>query len=487
MKTHTQPAVLLTTLGVLLSGCMLHDAGTGPSARRAGPQAEYRSFTAVERDKEHLPQQQDKELPEGAGLRDYLVYAALNNPGLEASFDRWKAALERVPQVKSLPDPRFTYRLFIEQVETRVGAQRQGFGLSQTLPWFGKLALRGDAAAEAARAERQRFEADKLELFYRVKDAYFEYYFLWRAIGIVKENIQLLKQIERVARTRYKVAAASHPSVIRAQVELGKLDDRLRSLEDLRGPIAARLNAAMNRPAGAPVPWPKAIQDRPVSVTDGQLLGWLRESNPQLQAMDYEIAASKHKIELAKKDYYPDVTVGLDYIDTATSVGGMNPGDDGKDPIVGMISINLPIWREKLAAAVRETRFRHRAAARAKTQKANSLSAALKLVVYRFRDAERKIDLYRDTLLPKARQSVSATQTSFSAGKATFTDLIDAERIFLEFALAYERALADRAQRLGELEMLVGKEIPRGGEAKTKSIDRADQSTKQRPGGDSHD
>jgi outer membrane protein TolC len=83
------------------------------------------------------------------------------------------------------------------------------------------------------------------------------------------------------------------------------------------------------------------------------------------------------------------------------------------------------------------------------------------MVLYRFRDAERKVDLYRDTLVPKAEQSLKATETAFRAGKATFTDLVDAERVLLEFELSHERALASHAQRLAELEMLIGRDLPR--------------------------
>ena len=101
------------------------------------------------------------------------------------------------------------------------------------------------------------------------------------------------------------------------------------------------------------------------------------------------------------------------------------------------------------------------------------LGAELKLVFYQFRDAERKINLYRDTLVPKATESVKATETSFKAGKGTFLDLIDSQRILLEFGLAYERALASRMQRLGELEMLVGKEIPTVGNPKGVSAVKA--------------
>ena len=258
------------------------------------------------------------------------------------------------------------------------------------------------------------------------------------------------------------MSAASHPEVIRAQVELGKLDDRLRSLRDLRHPIVARLNAAMNRRTGAELPWPKSIPQEPVSFTDEGMLAWLGQSNPELKAMDAEIATWKQKADLARREYFPDVTVGVDYVDIADSTGGRRPSEDGQDAVAVMASVNLPIWYDKLAAGVREARRRQWAASLAKRQRENDLASSLKLVLYWFRDAGRKATLFRDTLMPKAKQAVRTSETAFRAGKATFTDLIDAQRLLLEFELASERALVDRAQRLAEIEMLVGVPAPRG-------------------------
>ncbi len=207
-------------------------------------------------------------LDDSASIEDYLAYAALNNPGLEAAFNLWKAALERVLQEETLPDPRFTYRNFIREVETRVGPQKQSLGLSQLFPWFGKLALRGNVAAEAAKAARQRYEDEKLKLFFEVKDAFYEYYYLGQAIDVVKENYELLEYLERVARARYKTASAGHPDVIRAQVELGKLEDQLKSLRDLLTPVIARLNAVLNRPTNMKIPLPKTIPIEHPMFTD---------------------------------------------------------------------------------------------------------------------------------------------------------------------------------------------------------------------------
>jgi outer membrane protein TolC len=402
------------------------------------------------------------ELTESSKLSDYLAYAALNNPGLEAAFNRWKAAVERIPQVKALPDPRFNYLYYVQEVETRVGPQRHGFGIAQVFPWFGKLELRGNVATEAAHAARKRYEAVKLKLFFEVKNAYYEYYYLAKSVTINKENVNLVKHLESVARSRYKAAAGRHPDVVRAQVEIGKLEDRYKTLLDLQQPIVARLNAALNRPAEADIPWPSEIIVGDVNAVDEELLGKLTAENPELQALDFEISKSRQAIELATKNYYPDFNFGLNFIDTDTSSVG-SPPDDGKDPVIAMISLNLPLWRDKYDAGVREARARYYAAKHDKMEKTNSLSSELKMASYHLRDAERKIDLYGDALLPKARESLKVTESGYLSTTGSFTDLIDAQRIFLEFALAYERALTDHAQSLAKLEMLVGREISHSG------------------------
>lgn len=391
-------------------------------------------------------------------LSDYLAYAALNNPGLEAAFDDWTRALEMVPQVKSLPDPRFTYEYFIQEVETRVGPQQQAFALMQTFPWFGKLGTRGDIAGEAAEAAHQKYEAEKLRLFYRVKSAYFEYYYLARSIDITESNISLLANLESVARAKYRAGAANHPALIKAQVELGKLEDRLSSLKDLRTPTAARLNAVLGRPTGEDLPWPQSIDYEEVNLNDEELYRLLREANPELRALAHMTAREEKSVKLARKDYFPDITLGAKYIDTGQALDP-DMKDSGKDPLMVSLSMNLPLWFGKYRAAEREARARVSAAEKRHEDSESRLLAELSLALFHLRDAERKVDLYRDTLIPKAEEALSVTQRAFTADRADFFDLIEAERTLLEFQLSHERALVDHAERLSEIEMLIGKEI----------------------------
>jgi outer membrane protein TolC len=148
----------------------------------------------------------------------------------------------------------------------------------------------------------------------------------------------------------------------------------------------------------------------------------------------------------------------VDYVDTDDA---LNPelADSGKDPVMAMVSINVPIWHGKYRAAEREARLRMTAVENSREDTGRRLGADLALALYHFRDAERKVDLYGDTLLPKAEQSLAVAQQGFEAGKTTFISLIDAQRLLLEFQLAERRARADKGQRLAEIEMLTGREI----------------------------
>ncbi|MBC8206131.1 MAG: TolC family protein [Kiritimatiellales bacterium] len=390
-------------------------------------------------------------------LNDYLTEAAQNNPGLEAAFNNWKAALERVPQVTALPDPRFNYGYFIQEVETRVGPQRQKFGISQVFPWFGKLSLRGDAAMEMAEAEHQRYKQAKLNLFYRVKSAFFEYDYLHRSTEITLQHLILLQNMEEVARTRFQTGEVQQSALLQLQVELGKLDDKLRALEALRVPAAIRLSAALNRPSGEPLPWPQSEEKTLAVFSDDEAQQWLKDSSPELKQVDAMIRKETDAAALARKARYPDIMLGLDY--TQTDEALMSTPDSGKDPLMASVSINLPIWFGKLKAGEQEAAYRRAAAEELRVDAGNRLRADLQMALYNFRDAERKMNLYSDTLIPKAQQSLEVTREGFESGSLGFTALIEAQRTLLEFQLAADRAVADREIRLAEIEMLTGREF----------------------------
>ncbi len=394
-------------------------------------------------------------LDDSSVLADYLAYAALHNPELEAAFAKWRAALEKLPQVRALPNPMFTYGYFIEEVETRVGPQEHRVRIAQTFPWFGELDLRESLAARAADEAYEHYQAVKLGLFYKVKDAYYERYYLACAIELTSENIGLLEQFEQIARARYRVASAQHPDVIRVQVEVEKLKDRLRSLQDRRTPLTARLNAALNLETGTDLPWPTLIPNVSPPGEDAEVFAALKHDNPSLRALDRRIERHRLAADLARKAYYPDITLGLDYIATgeARMAGTSGSGDD---PVIASLTFSVPLWREKYDASVREALASRHAAAKERLGAGNSLVSEAQNVLYNYRDADRQAALFRDTLIPKAEQALEASLTAYQSASGGFIDVLDAERLLLEFQLSYKRAQASRMQMLAKLDMLIG-------------------------------
>ncbi len=399
-------------------------------------------------------------LPEPAALNDYVDYALRHSPALAAAYQEWRAAAERVPQARSLPDPQLGVGLVFDQVEQDASYMGERYSISQRFPWFGKLGLQGDIALEDVRLAARRYEAQRLQLAEQVTGAWFELAWLHAARAVAAENRALLASLESITRARYRVGETSLADVNRAQVELGRIDDQLRSLEDLRGPAAARLNALLGRPADAELggnfdaPSKQYVPELP-GLDDVRWLALAREYNPGLAAAEHAVERESRAEALARREYYPDVTLGVEYgRDANARMARMDGG--GADTVAGMISFSLPIRRGRIAAGVREARARLNAAAHAAQAEAFDLEAELQQALFVRRDTARRMQLYGSTLLPKARQSLASVETAYLTGEAGFSDLIEAHRVVLEFSLAHERAAADRARAIAGIRSLVG-------------------------------
>jgi outer membrane protein TolC len=351
-----------------------------------------------------------------------------------------------------------SYGRFIENVETRIGPQEQRFGLRQAYPWFGTLGAKEDVAFEASMAAFKKLQANRLRLFYQVKAAYYELYYLGRNIDITRENMELLKCWESVARTKYRVGLKKHPAVIKAQVELGKLEDKLLSLESRIEPVRAKLRAALNVVDTIILPLPSAIEIAEAELPRDSVIALADAYNPSLGAIRHMIDKEEAGAKLAGKSSFPNFTFGVDYIVTGEALNPSMP-ESGKDPWGLSVSMNLPIWFGKNKAKKNEAWARYRASKEKYGEAENQLTSLVELKLFEYDDALRKVQLYRDGLVPKAEQSLNAFYTAYQAGEADFLSVLDAQRQLLEFQLQYERSLTDLAKGKAELEMLTGTEL----------------------------
>lgn len=392
---------------------------------------------------------------EAIDLPGWVAYALDHNPEITAAIAQYEMAIAQVPQVTALPDPKLSYRYYLEEVETRVGPQKFAVGISQPLPWLSKLRLQGEVATQEASATAVRVSRVQNRIIADVASAWYELYYFDRALEIMRGNRDLVVHLERVARTRYGSGATGHPDVVRAQVELGKIENDLASLSDREAPLLARLNAALNRPGHAPIARPKQVPIKRISHPDEEIVRWVSINNPELRAIELDLSAAAISKERAKKDFLPDFSVGIDYIATG-SARSANVVGSGDDPISAAFTMTLPIHHGKYGAGVRAAEARIVSEKARRDQQLNKLHAETINALFRLRDAGRQIDLYRNTLLPKANESLVATQRAYSSGGSSFADLIDAQRVLLVFELAEVRAVADHNLARTSLEELMG-------------------------------
>ncbi len=305
--------------------------------------------------------------------------------------------------------------------------------------------------AEVARVE---LEDLRLEIDAAVRDSWYERAWLAEAQSVSRGHLDLLLHWEAVARTRLESGIGSHADVIQAQVELGKLEDRVRSLEDLGRPTDARLNEALGRDPAAPLPPAPALPAGGSLPEEAPLFAALAQSPAQV-AFLHRREATEQALEVARTSGAARWSVGAEYtlIDPARSSGVSGSGDDALALVVG---VDLPLWSSSYEAAERQQEARLRAVGRDQQANLDALGRQLELALFQLRDADRRAELYRESLIPKGEEALRALDTSYQSGEAGFLRLVDAQRVLLEFQLEAVRAETDRARALARVERLTG-------------------------------
>jgi cobalt-zinc-cadmium efflux system outer membrane protein len=400
----------------------------------------------------------------GPDVLKALVSEALKrNPALAAVAAEARAAREVPAQAGALPDPVLGGTGYLAPPETRVGPQRFMLTLSQRLPWFGKVGLRETAARHRADALESRWQAHRLSLVTQVRRLAHEIAFLDEHARIVREDERTLEHFEQLARARYASGYGLEQGVIKIQAEITKDENRLLDIADRRAALAAALNAVRDRPQDAALPVLPLPRYGEVAVDPGQLRVKALALRPEMARSDAQIAEADTRLELARKDYKPDFTVGVTYGfvgPRADPAGLLSPPPDNADDVFGIrASVNLPIKRGKLRAGVREAAEGRTAATERKRDIVTAIDADLGELVERVRLTWDQIHLLESVLLVQAEQSLRSVESGYSAGTLNSLDLLDAERLLLEVRTAIARARADYATSLARLEGAVGESL----------------------------
>ena len=392
-------------------------------------------------------------------LNEYLIIAAESNPELKAAYAEYEAALQMVPQVKTLPDPMFGFNYFIMPLETRTGSRLMDFSLSQQFPWFGTLEARGDVKAQQAMVKFEQFQVRKLNLFYQVKQWYYRLYLIDDQIKLVNENLAILNTFERVALSQFEAGRSGMVNVLKVQIETETLENELLALQDQQSLVKERLNLLMNRPVETAIIIADTLSAEQLIISKEGLLDSILTQNPQLQALIYRESAAEYQKRLANLEGKPDFMVGVTY-GVMGKYDNMEIPNNGKDMLMPMISVSLPIYRKKYNAMEREAEYMIEAAQFEQESMANELKLMLQEAWYEYLDAQRRIKLFhRQTKILQQTQDLQLT--TFTAAGTDFEEVLRIQRELFDYRLELIRAIVENNIAVAEIERLYGKEIKR--------------------------
>lgn len=399
---------------------------------------------------------QDSLFGSDAALDDLIAFALANNPEIQAVHMQAHAMEARVPQVRALDDPMLMTTTFLEPIQTAAGPQDVMLSISQKLPWFGKRALRGDVAYHEAQATFARMAAAELVVVEQVKLAYYELYFLKRAIEVNEELETRLRDVIAIATTKYETAGEKTglETVLQAQVELAQIKTVFVQLEQAKEKAKARLAKALHAPPGVSFELAPSIVEGNVPKSADLLVAMIEHCQPKLDALRSELNRDEAAIALANKNYFPDVALGFNW--HAIGSTGLSPIANGDDAYSLLVGVNLPIYQQKLDAGLEEAQFKAARTAQMYDATWDEVRAEVQMLHAQAIEHDSIVKILNDDIVPRSKQTLDLSIEAYRVDRITFQQLIDNYKTLLRHRLDYYRRLSQREQTLATLERTVG-------------------------------
>lgn len=399
------------------------------------------------------------ELAVNGSLESYVATALRQSPAMRASFERWRAAIHRIPQARRLPEPTLTYGYFIQSVETKVGPQRHRVGLSMGFPWPTKLTAGADAASIAARSRQRQFEAQALAISRRVAEIYWQLWLVGQVRTVQRDQLELLRALSETTRVRVEISRASLADLNQVDLAVSRIEDVLAGLDERERRLSAELLAAIGTTSGRVTPINPGLEPSggvPVDTRDALIAA--ATEHPRIESLELMSESSLSQVRRARADRAPSFMFGVDWIETGEAMDPSTPGS-GRDPVIVMLGLRLPVWTYAYRGAEEEARSESEAYQAEALDASYHAEAALEQAMSSIRDANRRISLYSDTLIPQAEAAYISVVGAYQTGQSTVAATLIAQRELLELQLGLARARAEHAIAWARLEQIVGREV----------------------------
>lgn len=386
-------------------------------------------------------------------LDGYLQLAVENNPSLKAAHLKYEAALNVAPQVGGLPDPTLTASAFGTAMTTDMGEERASFELMQMFPWFGTLEARKEVADYKAQAKYLAYVSAREQLFLEVKKAYAKLYETEKSIEFQQDNLRILNSYYELAMSKFRSGASPMVNVVRVEIAQDAARTQLELLEQSIAPLQAEFNLLLNREITAKVNLQDTLTLRRVELPEQPTF----EGHPSLQQLESEQLSFETEKKVAQKEGLPNFGLGVGYIVNAKSSMGM-PDMNGKDAIMPMLSVSLPIFRKKYKASKHEAELMAQSIELEQQQQANQFRSEFQQQQYEFNKANQLLDLYQRQIKSSERARTLLV-SSFSSNTGDFEEILRMNQDILAFKVQRLDALKNGFIAQASMEYLLTSDL----------------------------
>ena len=400
-------------------------------------------------------------------LSYYLELAAKNNPGVKAKYMEYSAALEKVPQASSLPDPEIQFGYFIKPMQLMAGNEVADIRMMQMFPWFGVLKSAKDEASKMSVVKFENFRDTRDKLYLNVKSSYYKVYRTAKEIVVAKKNLDILHSLEQIVLVRFSTGGAGSSSsnkpaiassgggmgssmggrskndmvnLLRVQIEIHELENKVALLQDQLKTDKISFNRYLNRFPSSEVFIGDSLTEVPVP-SDILTLADSLVNHPMVKMYEAESDANSARLSKVNRMGYPMVGLGVDHMVIAKRDGNTSIMN-GNDMNMAMVSITLPIFRKKYKAMRHEVELMRDASTLSAENALNDLRVIFQETTENLNDAARRIKLYTDQSM-LAEKSVKLLISSFSANGADFEEVLRMEQQLLNYQLKQVEAVVD--------------------------------------------
>jgi len=389
-------------------------------------------------------------------LRDLTSVAIKNNPEIVAAQKKYEAARQRPTQESSLPDP------MISLGYASVGNPLPGAGLgsqvlanvgvmvSQEVPFPGKLKLKGEMASAEARAEFQQYQAVQLGVISRLKQAYYRLQYTYAASDLLTRNRNLLDNLLKVTEGRYSVGRAAQQDVFKAQTQVSIFETRLVKVDQERRSRVAEINSILNRPAGTPLGRPEDVKPNEMAATLEELLAAARQNSPMLGSDQKMIERSELAVNMARKEFYPDVTLNAGYY----NMGSMPPMYE----VRADFKVPVYFWRKQRAGVNEQVSIL--------SQTRRTYEATDQSLRFRIQDdflmaqaSARLMKLYTQTVVPQGNLALESSLSTYETGSVDFLSVLSNFTMVLDYEMSYYDEALNYSLALSRLEEMTGRPL----------------------------